>query len=333
MAAPELSIIIVNWNAGDLLSRCVDSIARYPPKTEFEVVVIDNASDDGSLEQLLSSSSLSSDLLSIIRNPENKGFGIANNQVFSQTTSSFVFLLNPDAEVTDGAIDTLLETMKADQRVGACGPKLLNPDGSTQISVYFNPPRWWHTLFWQLKLYQLLPRRIRGELLLGRHWDHSRMRDVPMIIGAALMARRDVIEQVGGFDERFHMYSEDNEWCWRIIRAGWRIVFNPAAVVVHGGGQSAKKRWTADEKVRVQLDSEFKFVQLALPRLSLIANQLANCAVVSAQVALRRVRRVEGLDLDTLSLIKSIHTENLKRILKRQNRNGSPKTHRGIDAS
>ena len=93
---------------------------------------------------------------------------------------------------------------------------MLNADGSLQTSVFFNPPCVWHTILSQLWLYRLLPRRIRGELLLGWHWSHDRERSVPMLGGAAILAKREMIEEVGGFNERFHMYSEDNEWCWRI---------------------------------------------------------------------------------------------------------------------
>jgi N-acetylglucosaminyl-diphospho-decaprenol L-rhamnosyltransferase len=99
---------------------------------------------------------------------------------------------------------------------------MLNPDGSVQTSVFFNPPRVWHTILSQLWLYRLLPPRIRGELLLGWHWSHDRERSVPMLGGAAILAKREMIEEVGGFDERFHMYAEDNEWCWRITKSNWR---------------------------------------------------------------------------------------------------------------
>jgi GT2 family glycosyltransferase len=331
---PELSIVVVNWNGGNLLRRCVESIVSSDMKTSFEVVVVDNASDDDSLA-LLESSTLADSLLSkqqlrIIRNPENLGFGTANNQAFALTNSPFLFLLNPDAEVRQGTIDTLLQTLRSDPKVGGCGPKVLNTDGSTQISVYFNPPRAWHTFLWQLKLYMLLPPRIRGEILLGRHWSHNHKRDVPMLTGAALLVRRDVIDQVGGFNERFHMYGEDNEWCWRIIRGGWRLVFEPAGEVVHESGRSSAKRWSKDEKLRVQLEAGFRFEQLALSRWGLVANQLANYLVVSAQIG---GRRLFGIDLRELPLIKQIHTRHLKGAIRNESRGGLTKqTHRGASA-
>ena len=313
----DLSIIIVNWNGGELLRRCVETIVSSGPRVTYEVVIIDNASSDDSLERLnaseVANSLTANRQLRIFNNSENRGFGAANNQAFDLTDSPFVFLLNLDTEVHPGTIDTLMRTMLADPKIGACGPKILNSDGSLQISAFFNPPRVWHTVLSQLKLYYLLPQRIRGELLLGRHWDHNRQRSVPMLSGAAILARRQMIEEVGGFDERFHMYAEDNEWCWRITRTAWKLVFVPEAVVLHHGGQSSMKRWSSDEKLRVKLEAGFSFEHRVLPRWRLAANQLANYLVVSAQIANRQIR---GIHIPELYLIKEMHREHLKRSLR-----------------
>jgi GT2 family glycosyltransferase len=313
----DLSIIIVNWNGGDLLGRCVETILNSAPRVTYEVLIIDNASQDNSLDQLLATKAgaflKSNGQLRIFNNSENKGFGAANNQAFDLTESPYVFLLNLDTEIHPGTIDTLMRTMLSDPQIGACGPKILNADGSLQISAFFNPPRVWHTILSQLKLYYLLPSRIRGELLLGRHWDHDRRREVPMISGAAIFARRQMIEEVGGFDERFHMYSEDNEWCWRITQSPWKLVFVPDAVVLHHGGQSSMKRWSSDEKLRVKLEAGFHFEHRVLPRWRLAANQLANYLVVTAQIAGRQVR---GIHIPELYLIKEMHREHLKRSLR-----------------
>jgi GT2 family glycosyltransferase len=313
----DLSIIIVNWNGGGLLRRCVETIVNSEPRTTYEIVIVDNASEDDSLEQLnasdLAASLVSNQQLRIIKNSDNRGFGAANNQGFELTDSPFVFLLNLDTEVYPGTIDTLLRTMQSDSTMGACGPKIVNPDGTLQISAFFNPPRVWHTVLSQLKLYYLLPHRLRGELLLGRHWDHDRQRRVPMLSGAAIIARRQMIDEIGGFDERFHMYAEDNEWCWRISQSGWKLVFVPDAMLMHYGGQSSIKRWTSDEKLRVKLEAGFHFEHRVLPRWRLAANQLANYLVVSAQIAGRQMR---GIHLPELDLVKEVHREHLKRSLR-----------------
>ncbi len=312
----DVSIIIINWNGGSLLTQCVESIVSSAPKSSYEIVIVDNASQDQSLATLRASAvaapMIASEQLRIINNSENRGFGAANNQAFAVTTSPFVFVLNLDTEVRPGTIDTLVEKLRSDPKIGVIGPKILNPDGSLQVSVFFSPPCVWHTVLSQLWLYHLLPPKMRGELLLGWHWKHDRERSVPMLGGAAIMARRDMIEQVGGFDERFHMYAEDNEWCWRIRKSDWKLVFVPEAIVVHLGAQSSAKRWTPAERLRVILRANFEFENQALSRWQLTANQLANYLVVTVQITGRKLLGIQQPDLD---VIKEVHRENLKRVL------------------
>lgn len=307
----ELSIIIVNWNAGALLQRCIQSIVQKPPSISWEIFVIDNASTDGSTEWL-KTASLSSSQIKLIENSDNAGFGKANNQGFKFSSAPFVLLLNPDTEVTQGAIDTLLATLQSDPRIGACGPRLINPDGSVQISVWRNPPAAWEILLSQLKLYLLLPRRMRGELLLGGHWDHTRRRTVPMLSGAAILARRQMIDEVGGFDERFHVYGEDNEWCLRITRAGWQLMFVPEAIVLHHGAQSSMQRWTDLQKLDVQLEASYVFQKHSLARWQLVSNQIANVFTSTAQHLWRRIR---GIEAPEVARAWRIHCRHLKRSL------------------
>jgi len=315
----ELSIIIVNWNGGELLTRAVESVIRNPPSIEYDILIIDNASTDDSLE-LLRASVVARGLrennrLAIVENQANVGFGRANNQAFALTDAPLVLLLNPDTEVTPGSIDRLIRTIDSMARVGVAGPKLLNADGSLQVSAWRNPPAAWEIMLSQLKLYQLLPRRFRGELLLGGHWDHGRERAVPMLSGAAMLVRRKVIEEVGGFDERFHMYGEDNEWCLRISRAGWLLIFQPAAIILHHGAKSSLQRWNNLEKLRVQLEANYFFQQQSLPRFSLITNQLASYVTALGQHLTRRLRGVAAPDV---ALATKIHRANLRRALRNQ---------------
>lgn len=318
----DLSIIIINWNGGSLLTRCVETVVSSAPKLSYEIVIIDNASSDDSLTQLRASEAaapmIAGGQLRIVLNSENRGFGAANNQAFALTDSPFVFLLNLDTEVPPGTIDTLMQKLTSDPTIGACGPKLLNADGTTQVSVFFNPPSVWHTILSQLWLYRLLPRRVRGELLLGWHWSHDRERSVPMLGGAAILAKREMIEQVGGFNERFHMYSEDSEWCWRITQKNWRLFFVPEAILLHHGAQSSGKRWTPADQIRVRLSAGFNFERQVLPRWRLAANQLANCAVVSAQIVGRKLLRIQHSELQ---VIMEMHRKHLKLALSNNHHN------------
>jgi GT2 family glycosyltransferase len=296
----KLSIIIVNWNGGELLRRCVESVVASPPSLEYEVVVVDNASADESLARLRASDAAATlgARLRVVENTDNRGFGQANNQAFAVTKAPLLFLLNPDTEVTAGSIDRLVATVQSGARVGASGPKLLNADGSTQVSVWRNSPAVWETLLTGFRLHKLLPRRVRGELLLAEHWDYSRRRAVGMLSGAAMLVRREVLDEVGGFNERFHMYGEDNEWCLRITRAGWLLVFEPAAVVMHHGAASSGKRWDSLEKLRVQVEAFLLFQRQCLPRRRRVANLATSCMLLTLQHTARRVLGRERRDVE-----------------------------------
>ena len=313
----ELSIIVVNWNGGALLGRCVESIAARPPSVAFEVIVVDNASSDDSVARMRGGEGAralaGAGRLRVVENADNRGFGRANNQAFALTRAPLLFLLNPDTELTEGAVDALIRTLRTGARVGAVGPKLLNADGSLQVSVWRNPPAAWEMLLTGLRLHRLLPRRVRGELLLAEHWDYGRRRAVGMLSGAAMLVRREVVDEVGGFDERFHMYGEDNEWCLRMVRAGWTLLFEPAAVVMHHGAASSLKRWDEHEKLRVQAAAYLDFQRHCLPRRRRVANLLTSCFLLSVQRTARRLRGRESRDVETTL---ELHAADLRRALR-----------------
>ena len=316
MNSVDLSIVIVNWNAGDLLRRCVGSVVAAAPATAYEIIVVDNASSDGSLAALKgddrAAALIRDGRLRLVENTENRGFGAANNQAFALSRSAFVLLLNPDTVMVPGAIESLIAVLRADPGIAACGPRLVNPDGSLQVSVWRNPPAAWEILLSNLKLYRLLPARVRGELLLGPHWRHDRRRSVRMLSAAALIVRREAIDAVGGFDERFHMYGEDNEWCLRMVRGGWRLVFEPGVVLRHDEAQSSLKRWTSLEKRRLQLESSFFFQRVSVPRWHLVANQLALFTTASLQRGWRWIRREDSSEM---AMVMGVHGRHLRQAL------------------
>lgn len=281
--AVELSIVIINWNGGTLLRQCVESIVQSPPSVSYEIIVVDNSSTDDSLNWSRSTvleKDLGSVKIHLIENPENLGFSKAINQAIAYSEAPMLLLLNNDTEVRPRALDLLVTTLKSEGRIGACGPRLINVDGSLQVSAWRNPPAAWEILISGLRLYRLIPRQIRGELLLGRHWNHARRRRVGMLSAAAIIIKREVIDDVGGFDERFHMYAEDDEWCLRVVRAHWGLVFEPDAVVMHHGGHGALARWSSLERHLRIIDEGLRFQRCCLSRRQLISNLLANSFVV-----------------------------------------------------
>lgn len=312
----RVSIIIVNWNSGDLLRRCIASIAAAPPAVSWEIIVIDNASTDESVRWLQSDEARSltgASQLRVIANAENTGFSRATNQGMALSDADMLLLLNPDTEVAAGAIDMLVGTLAAHERAAVCGPRLLNPDGSLQPSVWPNPPSPWGIMVAGLGLWRLLPRRLRGEWLLGRFWNHDRRRAVPMLFGAAMLARRVAVDRVGGLDERFHLYAEDNEWCLRMTRAGWQVMFEPNATVMHHGSPSSLQRWGSERKLRVQLEAFFQFQRMCLSRPHRIANLAAVCVVAAVHRCWRAVRGRPAADT---AIVFEMHYGDLKRALR-----------------
>jgi GT2 family glycosyltransferase len=308
----DVSIIIVNWNGRDLLAKCIESIIKHPPSASYEIVVVDNASTDGSAGWLRAAHSngwLRGANLRLIENAENVGFGRANNIAFSQTDSGMLFLLNSDTEVREGTIDRLIEGLKSNEKAGGCCPKMLNSDGSFRPTVYRNPPAVWEILVTGFRLYHLLPGRIRAGLLLGPHWDHSKRRTTRTLSGAAILLRREVIDSVGGFDEEFYFYGEDIELGLRIVNSGWELLFEPAAQVVHHGSKSALLRWGPEEVHRRSVDASLRCYRKSLPRSRFVANCLANCLVSSLTRVWRRARGRATRDVD---ILLSVHREYLK---------------------
>lgn len=304
----QLAIIVVNWNGGEFLRRSLESVSRFPPHLDYEIIVVDNASTDGSREWLASLG----DRIRLIANAENVGFGRANNQAFAATEAPMLFLLNSDAELQEGAIDRLIATLGEDEHIGVVGPRLINSDGTLQPSVWRNPLTPVEMITTAFSLYKLMPRRMRGDLLLGFHWDHAKRRRAQMLSGAALLVRRKVIESVGGFDESFHMYGEDNEWAMRIVRGGWWMLFEPDATVMHHQGQSSARRWSTLEKRQKEYEGFFRFQRLHLSRRLAIANLLTGYGLALVRNAWLALRRQP---LEEPRLVRHLYETELRRTL------------------
>lgn len=231
---PILSVVIVNWNVRDLLARALESIrSSWPAPESIEVIVVDNASQDGSADMVRSAFPA----VHLIASGQNRGFTGGNNLGIRAATGEYVLLLNPDTEIVADALGTMVTYLQEHPDVALVGPKLLDPDGSPQssrrrfpsLSVLFLESTW---------LQSLLPRRRLQQYYVDDVED-SGIQDVDWVTGAAMMVRREVIETVGLLDEGFFMYCEELDWCRRIRSAGWRIVYVPAAQVIHYGGKSS----------------------------------------------------------------------------------------------
>ena len=231
----NLTVVIVNWNAGDLLRKCIQSVIEEQVRSELpdaEIIVVDNASRDGSLAPVIADFPS----VRVIQNSENLGFARATNQGIQAGLGRYVLLLNPDTEVRAGALGTMMRFIESQPKAGAVGARLLNGDGSLQISAYPEP-----TLFREAwRLFHLDRLRPVGSYAMGA-WDNATPREVDVLMGACVLLRRDVLDECGHLDERYFIYSEDQDLCRRLRSRGWRIFWLPLAEVVHYGGQSTRQ--------------------------------------------------------------------------------------------
>jgi GT2 family glycosyltransferase len=217
--------------------RCLNSIGQNPPRGEYEVIVIDNASSDGTTDAIRRQFPD----VRLISNDENRGFAGANNQGFEKAAGRYVFFLNPDTIVRPGSFDILLDFMEDHPDVGACGPRLVFEDGRIQKTVRCFPTfagaLHRHTIFKTLGIFRPAYRK-----WLMRDFSYNLTTEVDQTIGAALMVRRSALDSAGRMDEKnFFMYYEEVDLCYRIKRAGWRVMFVPDARIIHLGGRSAEQ--------------------------------------------------------------------------------------------
>lgn len=233
-----LSILIVNWNVSDLLRDCLRSIERGRGDLAVEVIVVDSASQDGSVDMVATEFPW----VTLLPQTENVGFPRGNNIALAQARGDYLLLLNPDTVVLDDALAEMVAYLRAHPDVGAVGPQLLNPDGSVQSSRRRFPTL--ATGFFESTwLEGLAPAVLRRYYALDLPDDATA--EVEWLTGACIMVPRAVYERVGGLDEAYFMYSEELDWCRRIVAAGWRVVYHPAARVVHHVGKSSEQAVTA----------------------------------------------------------------------------------------
>ncbi len=228
----DLSVIIVNWNTRDLLGRCLESVYHAAGPLKIEVLVVDNGSADGSAAMVRQRFAQTQ----LIANAENVGFARANNQALAKSRGRYLMLLNSDTLVLGDALQLLVAYMHLHPTVGAAGPRLLNADGSLQASCHplLTPGR----EFWRL---MFLERVVRRATYAVERWDPVLPREVEVIKGACMVVRRAVLDQVGLLDDRYFMYSEEMDLCYRISQAGWALYWVPQAQVVHYGGVSTRQ--------------------------------------------------------------------------------------------
>lgn len=287
--ASRLDVVIVNWNTRDLLRDCLASISAGADGLAHEVWVVDNASSDGSVEMIRREFPT----VHVIANPRNMGFSAANNAAIRASTCDHVLLLNSDTIVLPGALRRALERSEQEDVVVAA--RLLNADRSLQISC-FRFPSLSLEILESLYLYRLMPRPLRGELLLGGYWGHDSDRLVDWALGAFLLVRRRAIELAGSLPEEHFLFGEDTEWCYRLRRIGFPVRYCRDVEVVHLGNQSAGQRPAAWRVEKTHL-AKRQFLELRRGRAyARLVMTLHRIGYQIREVVLRRLGRTRDAD-------------------------------------
>jgi N-acetylglucosaminyl-diphospho-decaprenol L-rhamnosyltransferase len=231
---PDLAVVVVNHNAGPYLVRCMESVHGATGDVRTEVVVVDNASTDGSVERADSGQAA----VRLVRNPENRGFAAAANQGIAVTSAPYLLLLNPDAQIVGGTLAALVKVARERPGAGAVGALVRNPDGSIQPSAR-RVPRMGEALGHAF-VGPIAPNNRWTRSYTMADWDRASEREVEWVSGSAMLLRREALDDVGPFDEGYFMYVEDVDLCTRLRGAGWQVLFSPELEVVHQIGVSTR---------------------------------------------------------------------------------------------
>lgn len=237
MTVPDLSISIVSLNTSDLLRDCLNSLLQAPTRIAFEIIVVDNGSQDGSAEMLRAEFPQAR----LIRLDRNEGYTHPMNLGLRAGQGRYLLQLNPDTLVCPGMLDGLVEFMDARPAVGIATPRVLNRDGTLQKQCRRSAARPWDVFTYFLGLSKLFPksRRFGGYLMTYRRDDE--LFEVEAVSGSCMIIRRGVVEQIGYLDEDFFAYQEDTDYCFRAREAGWKIFYVPGVSLVHFGGQGGSR--------------------------------------------------------------------------------------------
>jgi GT2 family glycosyltransferase len=241
----DLSIIIVNYNVKEFLQNLIHSIEKASTKITKEIIVIDNASDDGSVEFLKEKFPQ----IRLIANKINLGFGKANNIGLKQATGKYILLINPDTIVAEDTFEKMIQFFETNKNVGLAGCKILNPDGTLQLACRRSFPGPWTSFTKVTGLSLLFPKSKLFARYNLTYLDENQSYEVDAISGSFMIMRREVYKKVGGFDEQFFMYGEDLDICYRIQKAGFKVFYVHTTQIIHYKGESTKRSSLDETKV------------------------------------------------------------------------------------
>lgn len=233
----DLSVIIVNYNVKEFLQNLLHSLHKAAPNISHEIIVVDNASDDGSVEFIREKFPS----VKLIVNQNNLGFSKANNTALKLAQGNYILLINPDAIVSEDTITKMIAFLKEHDDAGLAGCKILNPDGSLQLACRRSFPGPWTSFCKVTGLSSLFPKSKLFAKYNLTYLDENSTCEVDAISGSFMMMKREVYEKVGGFDEQFFMYGEDLDLCYRVQQNGYKVYYYPGTQIIHYKGESTKR--------------------------------------------------------------------------------------------
>ncbi len=239
MKKPKISIIILNYNTKKLLDQVISSVLETTNNIDFEIIVSDNNSSDGSIEMVKNKFPQ----VILIENKENGGFAKGNNIAIEKSSGEFILLLNSDTIVQKDCIEKCVAFLEAgDEKMGAVGCRVLLKDGTLDHACRRGFPTPSASFFYFLKFHKLFPHHKTFSKYTLSYLSEFETNEVDALTGAFMLLKRDVIKKVGLLDEDFFMYGEDLDWCFRIKESGYKIMYYPEVSIIHLKGQSSKKR-------------------------------------------------------------------------------------------
>jgi GT2 family glycosyltransferase len=233
METPVLSICIVTYKVRDLLCDCLHSIYQNSPDFPFEIIIVDNNSQDGTIELLQQEFPQ----IRYVENQKNEGYTLPMNTALKMGAGEFLVQLNPDTLVIPGAFQHLVEFMRQHPETGICTPRVLNRDGTLQKQCRRSAGRPWDAFTYFSGLARRYPGNPRFAGYLLTYLDDSQVNEVEAVSGSCMLIRRAVVEKIGYLDEGFFAYQEDTDFCFRARAAGWKIYYVPGAQIYHFGGE------------------------------------------------------------------------------------------------
>jgi N-acetylglucosaminyl-diphospho-decaprenol L-rhamnosyltransferase len=233
----DLSIVIITWKMKNLLKSCLDSIYKYTKGVKFEIILIDNKSDDGTVEMI------EKDFpeIRLVKNESNRGVAPARNQGLGLVKGKYILILDADIELIEDSISQLFDYMEKNSSCGLVGSKLVDPNGLCQYSCK-RFPTFLSLVYRRFEHLDFVRNSRTLQFHIMKEWDHNSISDVDYLIGACQFFRKDVIDKIGFYDQNIFYGPEDIDFCLRIWKAGWSVVYYPLTSMIHREQRITKKK-------------------------------------------------------------------------------------------